>query len=229
MTRVKICGITNEADMLAAIEAGADFLGFIFYEKSPRYISPAQVAALIGMLPGLDAPRVPLCVGVFVNPALDEVADVVQRCKLGAAQVHRADPVVLRAIHERLQGALYPGIQPQTFEEGMAAIKAGAANEAETMSVPPWLPQLLVDAYHPDLAGGTGRRADFELAGRLVSAVDRMMLAGGLTPENVAETIQAVRPWAVDVSSGVETAPGRKDHAKIRAFVQAARAADDKL
>jgi phosphoribosylanthranilate isomerase len=227
MVRVKICGITNEADMLAAIEAGADFLGFIFHEKSPRYVSPAQVAALTGMLPGLDVPRVPLCVGVFVSPTPDEVAEVVERCKLGAAQVHRADPVALRAIHERLQGALYPGIQPQTFEEGLAAIKAATTNEAETMGVPPWLPQLLVDAHHPDLAGGTGRRADFALAGRLAAAVDRMMLAGGLTPENVMETIRAVRPWAVDVSSGVEAAPGRKDHARIRAFIQAARAADN--
>jgi phosphoribosylanthranilate isomerase len=226
MTRVKICGITNAADMLAAIEAGADFLGFIFHEKSPRYVSPEQVTTLVEMLPGLDVPRVPLCVGVFVNPAPDFVVDVMQRCKLSAAQIHRADPNVLRTLHERLQGAIYPALQPQTFEEGLSAIKAGAADEAETMSVPPWLPQLLVDAYHPDLAGGTGRRADFALAGRLASTVDRMMLAGGLMPENVAETIQAVHPWAVDVSSGVEAGPGRKDHTRIRAFIQAVRTAD---
>ncbi|HVO41925.1 MAG TPA: hypothetical protein VMT34_04850, partial [Aggregatilineales bacterium] len=122
---------------------------------------------------------------------------------------------------------VYGSIQPQTQNElinviiGTGALIDGARPE---------LPQMLVDAYHPTLAGGTGQRADLDLIRHLPDVARRIMLAGGLTPDNVADTIRDVRPWAVDVASGVEESPGKKDHGKVRAFIQAVREADrDKI
>ncbi len=223
MTLIKICGITNQADLLAAIEIGADMVGFIFHPNSPRAVTPDQVANLTAILRGLDAPRIPLCVGVFVDPNPSELPRVLSVCRLGAAQIHRASPEKLRQIAFATNGAFYPALQAQTFEE----ITAGLAHFSdETPSAPPWLPQVLLDAYHPTLAGGTGSRADLDLARRAAKTISRFMLAGGLTPENVGGTVRAVRPWAVDVSSGVEARPAVKDHDKLRAFVAAVRAAD---
>ncbi|MDW8300061.1 MAG: phosphoribosylanthranilate isomerase [Anaerolineae bacterium] len=222
MTLVKICGITNHADLLAAVEAGADLLGFIFYSESPRAVTLDQVASLTATLRSLDVPRVPLCIGVFVDPEPAELPAIMSICRLSAAQVHRTSAEKLRQIARALNGACYPAVQAQTFDEISQTL---AIFESETPSAPPWLPQLLLDAYHPRLAGGTGQLADLELARRAASAVNRLMLAGGLTPENVGEVVRYVQPWAVDVSSGVEAERGRKNHAKLRAFVQAVRAA----
>jgi phosphoribosylanthranilate isomerase len=224
MTLVKICGITNQADLLAAVEAGADMLGFIFYPGSPRAVTLDQAASLTATLRSLEAARLPLCIGVFVDPAPSELPLIMSICRLSAAQIHRASLQKLRQIAQALNGACYPALQAQTFEEINQTL---ALFEAETPSAPPWLPQLLLDAYHPSLAGGTGQLADLELARRAAGTVSRLMLAGGLTPENVGAVVQYVRPWAVDVSSGVEAERGRKDHAKLRAFVSAVRAAAD--
>ncbi len=219
MTLVKICGITTLADMTAAIEAGADFLGFICYPKSPRYVTRDTLMTLMELLRGLDAPRIPQCVGVFVDPDPDEVYQTVEKCRLQAAQIHRASPEKMQTINTRLHGVCYPAIQPRTFEEALIALNP------DLISAPPWIPQLLIDAYHPELAGGTGKRADLEIAHRLTEVVSRLMVAGGLSPDNVGEVLRVLRPWAVDVSSGVEYAPGKKDHALIRAFIQAVREA----
>ncbi len=222
MTLVKICGITNQADLLAAVEAGANMLGFIFHPESPRAVTLDQAASLTAALRSLDAPRLPLCVGVFVDPEAAEVPLIMGICRLSAAQIHRASPEKLRCIAKALDGACYPAVQAQSFEE-IDRTLALIASEEHT--APPWLPQLLLDAYHPRMAGGTGQLVDLNLARQAAGRVSRLMVAGGLTPENVGEVVQRVRPWAVDVSSGVEAERGRKDHAKMRAFVSAVRAA----
>ena len=223
MSLVKICGITNQADLLAAVEAGADMVGFIFHPESPRAVTLDQVASMTALLRSLDVPRIPLCIGVFVNPEPAELPRISSIARLSAAQVHRTEPDRLRQIAQALHGACYPAVQAQDFE---AISRTMMIFEAEMPSPPPWLPQLLLDAYHPTLAGGTGQRVDLTLARRAAQALDRLMLAGGLTSENVSEVVRHVRPWAVDVSSGVESAPGCKDHGKVRAFVAAVRAAD---
>ncbi|RMF48830.1 MAG: phosphoribosylanthranilate isomerase [Chloroflexota bacterium] len=222
MTLVKICGITNRADLIAAAEAGADMLGFIFYPQSPRAVTLDQAANLTATLRSLDVPRLPQCIGVFVDPEPAELLSLLQICHLNAAQIHRASAEKLRQIAQVLHGACYPAVQAQSFDEIGAVM---AIFKGETPSAPPWLPQLLLDAHHPHLAGGTGQRVDQGLARQAAQALSRLMLAGGLTPENVAETVQHVRPWAVDVSSGVEAERGRKDHGKMRAFIAAVRAA----
>lgn len=226
MTLVKICGITHQADLSAAVEAGADLLGFIFHAESPRAVTLDQAAYLTATLRSLDAPRLPLCVGVFVDPDPAELPAIMSICRLSAAQIHRAAPQKLRQIARALDGACYPALQAQTLEE---IERSAAMLNAEPLSAPPWLPQLLLDAYHPSLAGGTGQLADLDLARHAARSVSRLMLAGGLTPENVGEVVRRVRPWAVDVSSGVEAQRGRKDAAKVRAFIEAVRAADQGL
>jgi phosphoribosylanthranilate isomerase len=228
MTLVKICGITNEADMVAAIAAGADLLGFVLYEKSPRAVTPEQVARLTAHIRQMEAPRIPLCVGVFVSPAAEYVMDILDTCGLQAAQVHQPDWVALAGLSDRARGAVYPAVQvfPSSAERGGAGLAQLGASDVQ---IAPWLPQLLLDAYHPTLHGGTGQRVDVQLARAVAGRFERLMLAGGLTPDNVAETIRAVRPWAVDVSSGIEAVPGRKDHGKIRAFIQAVRTVDEEL
>jgi phosphoribosylanthranilate isomerase len=223
MTQVKICGITNEADLLAVIEAGADMVGFMLYDKSPRAVTPEFVARCRQIMREIDAPRVPHAIGVFVDPQPDEYAHALTTATLPAAQLHRvADMAKLRELRHVGGACDYPAIQPATLADGNAAVDALRAENL--LGLLPWQPDLMVDAFHPDLAGGTGKRVDLDLARALNTRAERMMLAGGLTPENVGDVVRAVRPFAVDVSSGVESTPGKKDHAKIRAFVQAVRA-----
>lgn len=225
MTLVKICGITRPADLIAAIEAGADFVGFVFHPTSPRKVTPEQVKAFTGLIRGLDVDRVPLCVGVFVatHAAPAYVAEMISACGLQAAQVHHLTPDNVSDYAIATDGNWIPAVQPRTANEVAALMQAldGAPIP------PPWLPQLLVDAYHPELAGGTGQLADLDLAASLNADLERMMLAGGLTAANVGEVIRRVRPYAVDVSSGVERERGVKDHALIRAFIAAARETGD--
>jgi phosphoribosylanthranilate isomerase len=228
MTLIKICGITNEHDLIAAIEAGADLVGFILYDKSPRAVTREKVAEFMKMLRGLDVPRIPLCVGVFVNPSVDDVVETVRECRLQAAQIHKVSgKAALGAMRQWTGGAAYAAIQPRSYEEAISALDfIGDRDEAnpDTIGIAPWLPQLLIDAYHPELSGGTGQRADLEIVRQVMTHIPRTMVAGGLTPDNVGEVVRAVTPWAVDVSSGVEASPGLKDHAKVRDFIQAVRA-----
>jgi phosphoribosylanthranilate isomerase len=214
--RVKICGLTNLDDALVAIEAGADLLGFIFYEKSPRYVMPAQVRDIVAQLRSADhrSPITgPRTVGVFVNPRLEQVIWALDDCGLDLAQLHGEEPPELLAA---LPGRVFKAVRPAT----PAAAEADAGRYARFGPVAG--PDLLIDAYHPTMRGGTGIVGDWALAAGLVQRC-RVLLAGGLTPDNVAEAVRQVRPWGVDVAGGVELAPGRKDHGRVRAFVAAAR------
>ncbi|MBX3085503.1 MAG: phosphoribosylanthranilate isomerase [Anaerolineae bacterium] len=227
MTQVKICGLTNIEDVQVAVDEGVEFLGFILYEKSPRYVTTARVARIMSFLRGYDVPRIPVCIGVFVNPSVDEVEQALAHTGLQAAQVHKATPDVIREMRTRTLGSLYPAVQPRTASEIVPY--TALDDEAGVYPTAFYLPQLMVDAYHPDLAGGTGKQADLELAAEIAASVPRLMLAGGLTADNVATTIRAAQPWAVDVSSGVEASPGKKDHEKVRAFIRAVRAVDKEI
>jgi phosphoribosylanthranilate isomerase len=211
---IKICGLTRLDDCLAAVDAGADTLGFNFYPQSPRCVSPEDCARLVSELARRAAPVT--TVGLFVNRPPDEVAALLDRCGLELAQLHYDEqPEGLGA----LQGRAFVALRdPDPSPARLAALAR----------LSPGRPALLVDAHVPGAYGGTGQTADWERA-RAIAARYPIFLAGGLTPANVAAAIAAVRPWGVDVASGVESAPGRKDHANIRAFVNAARAALGKL
>jgi phosphoribosylanthranilate isomerase len=203
MIHVKICGITNHDDAQAAVEAGADALGFVFYPPSPRHIPPEQAARIIQKLPPFVT-----TVGLFVDVALETVNDLAARCRFDRIQLHGGEtPAFCRRV-----------TQP--------VIKAFRVKNAESLDD---LPSYEVSAYLLDayveggLPGGTGAPFCWELAA-WAKTYGPVILAGGLTPDNVAMAIEQTRPYGVDVSSGVESAPGLKDHRKIRAFVDRARA-----
>ena len=222
MTRVKICGITNLEDALCAARAGADFLGFIFFSKSPRYIEPERAAEITAALSGsasADARHTtpnsgPRFIGVFVNETPGVIEETLQRGGIDYAQLHGDEPP---AVVESFQRRAFKALRPTSAAE--------ASLDAEWYADlgPADGPQLLVDAYDPNEYGGTGKRADWPAAAQLARTCPRLVLAGGLTPYNVAAAVSAVQPWAVDVSSGVEIGPGRKDAAKVRAFIAAAK------
>jgi phosphoribosylanthranilate isomerase len=210
--KVKICGITSLEDALTAVEAGADMLGFNFYPQSPRYIQPDACAELVTSLMARGCCRAQL-VGVFVNSRLIEIEGILNQCGLDLAQLSGDEPPeLLQVLRDRAFKALRP--------------VDAAALDAALEGLPPRYqpPALLIDAYHPDAFGGTGQKADWSLASALAS-LKPILLAGGLTPENVTEAVKQVQPWGVDVASGVESAPGKKDPAKVLAFIQAAKKA----
>lgn len=208
MTKVKICGNTSLADARQAVDAGADLLGFIFYAKSPRRIAIGDARAISRALRGRA-----ILVGVFVNEPVDVVEGALAEAELDLAQLHGEETVEMVA-----------AFSGRAFKAMKRAEVAGSGADAFAACGPvsPHLPQLLLDADHATLYGGTGQRADASLAARL-SRHSRLLLAGGLTPENVAEAIAAVRPWGVDVASGVEVEPGKKDHARVKRFIEEAR------
>ncbi len=213
--KIKICGITTVEDGLAAAGAGADFLGFIFYPKSSRYVTFEQAGAVMAAVRRQFRQAAPQGVGVFVNAPPAVVRQALYTAGLAYAQLHGDEgPEAVTA----QRGRAYKALRPATLAEGEAAVERFAPLG------PVGGPGLLVDAYHPALYGGAGEPGDWALAAALARRVPRLLLAGGLTPTNVFAAIRAVQPWGVDVSSGVEVAPGRKDHARLRAFVQAALA-----
>ena len=217
MTRVKICGITNMDDARCAVRAGADFLGFIFYPKSPRYILPEQVAGIIQTIRDEFGKQIPRFVGVFVNETVERVSTAIKVAGLDLAQLHGDElPEEVIALAPRA----FKALRPQTLDEARTAL----VNFHPVFIKNDDLPQLLVDAYHPQAFGGTGTQANIGIA-QIVSQRARLLLAGGLTLENVATAIAQVRPWGVDVSSGVEASKGKKDHERVRAFIQAVHAA----
>lgn len=244
MTRVKICGITNLEDALVAVEAGADLLGFIFYEPSPRYVRPETVREIVssvkyqvsgagGQGPGATvqgsgdqnqthhAPRTThhvTFVGVFVNSPLETVTHLLDFCGLDAAQLHGEESLEFVS---HLAGRAFKALRPQSAEEAEASIKKYLPCPSA-----PLLPCFLLDAYHPNLYGGTGHVADWGMAASIAKRYP-IMLAGSLTPENVGEAVRVVQPWGVDVSSGVEREKGKKDHEKVRGFVEAVRIASN--
>ena len=203
-TVVKICGITNVEDGLAAATAGADAVGLMFYDQSPRNVSLQTAAEIAGALP----PYI-IKVGVFVSPTEEEVLSAITHCGLNILQFHGEEtPEFCR---------LFP----------VMTIKAFRMKDEDSLKALPdydtdaWL----LDAYVADKLGGTGAKFNWDLAIAAQKLGRPVFLAGGLTPENVGDAVRKVRPYAVDVSSGVESAPGKKDHAKVRAFIQAAKAA----
>ncbi|MBC8097035.1 MAG: phosphoribosylanthranilate isomerase [Akkermansiaceae bacterium] len=200
--KVKICGITNLADALAATEAGADMLGFMFYDQSPRHITIEDAAKITTRLP----PHL-LRVGVFVNPAEELVLRAIAECGLNLLQFH---------------GEETPEFCTQF---GLMSMKAFRIRDAESLRALPGYntDAWLLDAYSAKGLGGTGEKFNWDLAVEARESGKLVFLAGGLTPENVAEAVRQVQPFAVDVSSGVESAPGKKDHAKVQAFVRAAK------
>jgi phosphoribosylanthranilate isomerase len=201
MVRVKICGITTLDDALMAVAAGADALGFVFYDKSPRNISPVQAAAIIATLPPFVQ-----TVGLFVNEETERINWTAAYCGLDLVQLHGDEtPEDCLEVNHRVIKAFrmksIVSIEPlQSFQV------AG----------------YLLDAWCPDSYGGTGLTFNWEMAAA-ARQYGRIILAGGLTPENVVEAIRQVEPYAVDVSSGVESAPGKKDREKVRRFIAMAK------
>jgi len=203
--KVKICGITNAPDALAAVEAGADALGFMFYEPSPRHVSIPQVAGIIKELPPFI-----IKVGVFVDAPEDLVMRAISDCGLNLLQFHGNEP---------------PEYCTQFGVMSMKAFRirdAGSLTALQEYPTDAWL----LDAFVADKLGGTGEKFNWDLAIEAKKLGRPIFLAGGLTPSNVAEAVRTVQPYAVDVSSGVEATPGRKDHAKVREFIQAAKSVE---
>jgi phosphoribosylanthranilate isomerase len=203
-TIVKICGITNAADALAAAASGADALGLMFYPASPRHVPLKTAAEIAGQLPPFI-----IKVGVFVNAPEDDVLRAIGECGLNIVQFHGDETPDFCA--------LFP----------VMTIKAFRVRDADSLKslsdyrTDAWL----LDAHVPDKLGGTGASFNWDLAIEAQKLGRPVFLAGGLTPENVAGAVRRVRPYGVDVSSGVEESPGKKDHRKVAAFVKAAKQA----
>jgi phosphoribosylanthranilate isomerase len=200
--KVKICGITSVSDANAAADAGADALGFMFWDKSPRAVSLGAAAEIVRQLPPFIVK-----VGVFVNAEEDLVIRAIRECGLNLLQFHGDET------------------PEYCLQFGLMSMKAFRMRDAGSLKALANYPTdaWLLDAYTPGKPGGTGEQFDWDLAVEAVKLGRPIFLAGGLTPENVGEAVTRVQPYAVDVSSGVEAAPGRKDHAKVREFIAAAR------
>jgi phosphoribosylanthranilate isomerase len=205
VVQVKICGLTSLDDALAAMDSGADYLGFNFYAKSPRHIEPEACARITAELSRREVQV--KTVGVFVNHSPAEVAALLDECRLDLAQLHGDEQV------EHL-----PELRGRAFKVVRGATPSEDALQA-LAQFGPGQPAFLLDAHAPGMYGGTGQLADWNAAGALAARYP-IFLAGGLTPDNVAAAIAQVSPWGVDVASGVEAAPGKKDAAKMKAFVQ---------
>jgi len=260
MIKIKFCGLTNPQDALAAIEAGADLLGFNFYARSPRSVSVAACRYILNVIrPAMVAHGVQ-SVGVFVNHPLAQVLEIMNTLRLDLAQLHGNEPPEqVRA----LRGRGYKALRPRAGEAAVALVEPYVGGRINLTPQPPLLegeggpggqvsaalahisaggvlprsplsgesggrgvrgapPALLLDASVPGQYGGTGQTADWGLAARLAQRCP-LLLAGGLHPDNVAAAVAAVQPWGVDAASGVESSPGKKDSAKMNAFVQAVR------
>jgi phosphoribosylanthranilate isomerase len=218
MTYIKICGITNVDDARCAAEAGADLLGFVFYPKSPRFVTLEQVAAITRTIRHEFGTDAPLCVGVFVDEPVECVQAIFDSAGLDLAQLHGTEsPAEVWALHPHA----FKAIRPQTRDD----VEAAVAAYCDVIPDDDALPQFLLDAYHPQQFGGTGIQTDLAVA-QLLTRRFRVLLAGGLRPETVGAVIEQVRPWGVDVSSGVEVAKGVKDHTRVWAFVEAVRTVD---
>lgn len=201
MVKVKICGITNWTDARRAVEYGADFLGFNFYRGSSRYIEPAKARRIVSKLPK----RV-ITVGVFVNAAEVEIRRIARNVGLQQLQLHGDEaPEFVSRIRRIL-----PVIKALRVQKSFRFAEVKRFDQAHA---------ILLDAFDSRTRGGTGKTFDWKI-GKRASSGKRLFLAGGLTPENVAAAIRAVRPYAVDVCSGVESMPGKKDPALVKALIE---------
>ena len=215
---VKVCANTSLEDAQMAVDAGADAVGFVFAE-SARRVTVEQVAGI--------APRLPETVekiGVFVDASVDALAAAIEACGLTGVQLHTAsDPTIASRLRERYARERLRILKVIHFQQGLEA----ELREAEADAA---IDGVLVDSRTATMLGGTGIRFDWNAArGSFAESRLRLIAAGGLNPKNVAEAIVALQPWGVDVASGVEEKPGKKDAAKVRAFVVKARAAARKL
>lgn len=215
MTVVKICGITNLADARGAIAAGADMLGFNFYGRSPRFVEPQKAQEIIARLRtelNADASSVKIA-GVFVDePSVESLLCIAHATGLDAVQLHGEESVEFcRKLKEHAPDLLI--IKVLRASDGFQPEDA-ARYETEA---------IMLDAFHPDLRGGTGQVVDWTVGRRTRALVPRLFLAGGLSPENVSEAIAQVQPYAVDVCSSIEWAPGLKNGERVRAFISAVR------
>jgi phosphoribosylanthranilate isomerase len=225
MTWVKICGITNLEDALTAVEAGADALGFVFYEKSPRNVLPETVREIVRRTPA-EIEKV----GVFVNESPDLMESVAERLGLTAIQVHiemsdlgnKKSQRIMLSKHFRQHIALPARHfldEKARFDNFALSMKS---NESDDQ-----IRAIFLDSGTPEQPGGTGHAFDWDNAVPVAEVIRQagfdLVVAGGLTPANVTEAIRILKPWGVDVSSGVESTPGKKDPKKIRAFVAAVR------
>ena len=209
-TRVKICGLTNAADALMAVDAGADALGFVFVPGTPRFVEAAS-ASVSGWIRRL--PPLVVRVGLFVDAAPETVRETLRQTGIETVQFHGDEtPDYCRS-----------------FRDAARVIKAFRVRGPESLDLLPHYADAvdgyLLDAWVPGAHGGTGARFDWELAAAARGRVAPLILAGGLDPGNVAEAVRRVRPFAVDVSSGVERSPGLKDPAKVRELIRAAKSA----
>jgi phosphoribosylanthranilate isomerase len=202
MVKVKICGITNLEDALTAVATGADALGFVFYSASPRHVSPDQAAEIIRRLPPFVQ-----TVGLFVDEHLAIVNATADQCGLDLVQLHGEEtPEYCASIRRRVLKA-FRVRDMSTLDSLLQYHVAGC----------------LLDAWSPVVHGGSGQTFNWEIAAEAVQRGHRIVLAGGLTPDNVSEAVRLVNPYAVDVSSSVESAPGRKDADKVGKFIIQAR------
>lgn len=219
MVRVKICGITTLEDGVMAARAGADLLGVNFFPKSPRYVEPDAARVMCDALRAELGAACPPLVGVFVNEVVGRISITMEKVGLNFAQLSGDESVEML---RELRGIGFKGIRPRSQAEALD----DTAYFGQFVAINERIPSLLIDAYHPQLYGGTGEHASVDVAVAVREKTPRLMLAGGLTPENVAVRIAAIQPWGVDVASGVEgVRPGRKDAAKVAAFISAAKAA----
>ena len=200
MVKVKICGITNPDDALAAAEYGANALGFVFYEKSPRYVTPQSVAKIINELP----PFV-MTVGVFVNENSSKIKEIMQITGLNIVQLHGDESREMCNIWPRVIKAFR--MREFTDLERLKDYNVSA---------------YLLDAYDPNIPGGTGQAFNWDIALE-ADKLGKVILAGGLNPDNIAEAVKRVLPYAVDVSSGVEKEKGKKDMDKMKLFIERAK------
>ncbi len=200
IVKVKICGITNLRDARAAVAAGADLLGFVFYKKSPRYISPSKARRLISRLP-----RTVCKVGVFVNEDKERLKAIAAACNLDMVQLHGTEtPAYVKAL------------------KGYCVIKAVRVRGCQSLE---GLDRyradfFLLDTFRKGRFGGTGKRFAWKVLAFPAKKKAKLIVSGGLTPENVNELLRIFQPYGVDVSSGVEKAPGKKDHGKLKEFIQ---------
>jgi phosphoribosylanthranilate isomerase len=206
MVKVKICGITNWADARDAMEAGADFLGFNFYRKSPRYIAPAAARRIVKRLPQRVS-----AVGVFVNSTEDEMLLIARSVGLHHLQLHGEEsPEVVAQIRQTIPVIKAVRVRRAFRLSELARFKRASA--------------FLLDGFDRRARGGTGKTIDWKLA-RRAGLHRQIFLAGGITPENAAMAVSIAKPYAIDVCSGVEKTQGKKDAARMRALIQAVRPA----
>lgn len=202
MTKIKICGLTNFDDASAAIDLGADALGFVFFRESPRNISPEKAAAIITKLPVFTT-----TVGVFVNAPREEILKIVSQTGVSVIQLHGEESpeacLLTRKVIKGIRIKSIESLEPLKRYQGLVSA-------------------FLLDTYAPHTLGGTGQVFNWDIALE-AKIFGRVILAGGLTPENILEAIRLVKPYAVDVSSGVELEKGKKDHQKMKLFIERAK------